>query len=493
MALTLDDLRGLGVTYFASGSNAAGEILGLHDAGVDVGVAVPELNEDALFVLVGLAGTGRKVFVDSGAFSEVKFGAKGPSWTHPISDAEWGRRLGVYQQLAEALGSQVYLVAPDRVADQQGTFVRQAEWAPVVRELYALGANILVPLQKGDFSLHEAQLVSERVLELDGIIPAIPMKKDATSLEDLKEYLRAARPARVHLLGLGAKGRKIEEALEVVHQASPRTKIFCDSVLIRSMVGRREGVRRLTREQDAVRGGEIDPFGDEYHEAFRDVSAWLAPKAARRLAKEMRLSSQEVRALADDPTGWLEEHPEDEPYFERAWVEYFKREHEGRAVKRLGVRRALSGGTPRYAPLTERPMFEGSRTSPEDWEEELEQLYAALATIRLRDDPEWPYGQYLIRAESVPKLAAALDGLSLWRRADAGALEELRGAAAWETVMASQRARGVEIVLVAVMGDMPERPSVGWGDGIELRVFPEIRRDGEPLAVDDSTDDADDE
>lgn len=489
MALTLDDLRGMGVTYFASGSNAAGEILGLHDAGVDVGVAVPELNEDALYALCGLAGTGRQVFVDSGAFSEVKFGPKGPSWPHPISDEEWGRRLGVYRRLAEALGDQVYLVAPDRVADQQGTFVRQAEWAPVVRELHALGANILVPLQKGNLSLHEAQLVSERILELGDIIPAIPMKKDATSLEDLEEYLRAAKPRRVHLLGLGAKGRKIEEALEVVHRASPRTEVYCDSVLIRSMVGRKEGVRRLTREQDAVRGGEVDPFGDEYHEAFRDVNAWLTPTSARRLAKEMRLGTDAARAMVGDPTRWLEEHPEDEPYFERAWVEYFKREHEGREVKRLGVRRALSGTTPRYAPLAERHMFDGSRTSPDDWEEELGQLYSALAKIRLRDDPEWPYGQYIMRRQSAEKLAVALDTLSLWRRADAGALEELRGAAAWETVMASQRARGVEIVLVAIMYDS----SAAWGDAVELRAFPEVRRDGEPVAVDDSTDDADDE
>jgi hypothetical protein len=472
MALTLDELREMGVTYFASGSNAAGEIMGLHEAGADVGVAVQELNEDALYALTSLAGTGRKVFVDSGAFSEVKFGTKGPSWPHPISDTEWGRRLDVYQCLTEALGNQVYLVAPDRVADQQGTFVRQAEWALVIRELHELGANILVPLQKGGLSLHAAQLVSERVLELDDIIPAIPMKKDATSFEDLGEYLRAAKPKRVHLLGLGAKGKKIEEALQVVHRASSRTQVFCDSVLIRSMVGRREGVRKLTREQDFARGGEVDAFGDLYHAQFQEPDYWLSQKERRQLAKELRLDKRASRALVEEPTRWLDGHPEDEPYFERAWLRYFKREHEGPAVKRLGVRRALSSTPLRYMPSDEQYMFEGARTSPEDWEEELGELAGLLAKLDISDDWSWPLGRYGLRRTNRRRLSVLLDDAKCWRRAECDAMDELRGEVCWETVMASQRQEGVEVVLVLVMTDNA------------LVAYPELRRDGEPLEVD---------
>ena len=59
--------------YFVSGSNHAGEIRGLSLAGLNVGVAAPELNAAAERELGRLAGTGLKVFVDSGAFGEITF------------------------------------------------------------------------------------------------------------------------------------------------------------------------------------------------------------------------------------------------------------------------------------------------------------------------------------------------------------------------------------------------------------------------------------
>ena len=67
-----------GVTYYASGSNHAGEVLGFAEAGIHVGVSAREtrdLTEQALCYAVREYKA--RVFVDSGAFSEVAFGARG--------------------------------------------------------------------------------------------------------------------------------------------------------------------------------------------------------------------------------------------------------------------------------------------------------------------------------------------------------------------------------------------------------------------------------
>lgn len=473
--MQLDELREAGIVYFASGSNAVGEILGLHDMGVDVGVAVPELGEDALYALLGLAGTGRRVFVDSGAFSEVRFGPKGPTWPHPITDDEWERRLEVYLQLAERLGDQVYLVAPDRVADQHGTFVRQATWAPTIWELRRWDANVLVPLQKGELTLAEAQRVSADVLGFDEFIPAIPMKKDATKLDELIEYLREAQPERVHLLGLGAKAKKLEAVLGAVTQASPGTQVFLDAVLIRSMVGRKEGIRRLTAEQDVVRG-QLDPFGGDDGADYTDLigapDEWLTGTNLRRTADELGLRGAEKKLFLESPKSWLEEHADleavVEPVLDAAWQRYWEQSRAPTAVKRRGIRRVLAG-SPLPVEDEDRYMFEGTRTSAEDWEPELEELFAVLP-----DDPEWPLGRYVVSEGEAGRVVDRLDGLELWERID-GDEDTLT----WETVNASLRQRDVQVVLV-LRGQLVAR-----GDGrrqLCLRVEPELRRGGVPLA-----------
>jgi hypothetical protein len=69
-----DSVGGLRCVYFASGSNHQGEIEGLSSVGFNVGVAAPEVKSaETIGTLTGLAGTGIRVFVDSGAFGEVDF------------------------------------------------------------------------------------------------------------------------------------------------------------------------------------------------------------------------------------------------------------------------------------------------------------------------------------------------------------------------------------------------------------------------------------
>ena len=116
------------VAYFASGSNRPSDIRALAAAGADIGVTVSELSENGIQELEALAGTDVAVFVDSGAFSEVKPNDAGElEVVAEITD--WTRRLDVYRRLAEALGSQLSIVAPDAVGDQVKTFHRLQHWA----------------------------------------------------------------------------------------------------------------------------------------------------------------------------------------------------------------------------------------------------------------------------------------------------------------------------------------------------------------------------
>ena len=84
-----------GVTYYASGSNHAGEVLGFAEAGIHVGVSAREtrdLTEQALCYAVREYKA--RVFVDSGAFAEL--GRDGSSGEAP----DWPEVLGLYQRLA---------------------------------------------------------------------------------------------------------------------------------------------------------------------------------------------------------------------------------------------------------------------------------------------------------------------------------------------------------------------------------------------------------
>ncbi len=136
MPAFLDWLSARGVTYFASGSNGGPDILGVVSVGINPGCAVDQVGDSGITALRSLEGARLedgelvRVFVDSGAFSEVEFPQNAPpKISRPITHEDWLERLAVYQELTEALGPQVYLVAPDCVAHQEETFRRQRRYA----------------------------------------------------------------------------------------------------------------------------------------------------------------------------------------------------------------------------------------------------------------------------------------------------------------------------------------------------------------------------
>jgi hypothetical protein len=240
-------------TYFASGSNRPADIRGFAAIGHAIGVAAPEVSPAAEAELVALAGTGVKVFVDSGAFSEVVFGPEGVTVVKPIEHAEWMTRLALYGRLAKALGPQVYLVAPDRIGNQEETLARLTKYAPELVALRALGANILVPIQKGTNSQAKFVELVTVALGFSDFVHAIPSKKKATTMAELGAYLAEVKPMKLHFLGLGIKNALYGEVMALINELVPGAVASFDSNLICANVGRGKTDatrRRLTVARD---------------------------------------------------------------------------------------------------------------------------------------------------------------------------------------------------------------------------------------------------
>lgn len=243
--------------YFASGSNSPEQIRGIANIGAaEIGVAAPEVSKSAEAALVALAGqknpnTGGlvQVFVDSGAFSEVTFSKKGPRVTRPITESEWDKRLSLYKRLADALGSQVTVVAPDQVGFQGETLARMRRYADRIQAIAKAGAHVMVPLQGGTVPLVQFEESAKEALGLDSIIPALPMKKGATSMAEVAAYVTRAQPSRLHLLGMGEKNKDVFRVERLIRRLSPNTVLSLDSSLIRASVGRGGARKKKTTKE----------------------------------------------------------------------------------------------------------------------------------------------------------------------------------------------------------------------------------------------------
>jgi hypothetical protein len=335
----IDAAARAGVRYFASGSNHPGEIVGLARCGIDVGVAIHELHSAGELAIAEAVGLGARVFVDSGAFSEIGFGPTGPFVAKPITDADWIKRLEAYVRLARACGERLFVVAPDQVAFQAETLERMARFGSYVREAASYGANVLVPVQKGATPMAAFWRAAIATLGVPTaqLVAAIPMKKDATSTAELVAFLRDAQPARVHLLGLGPKSPRFAEVVAAARRAAPAAELLCDSVLITSLVGRTNGrggaPRPLTAALDAVsaeleEGLFLGDCGDvDWTEAASCPSVWLTAAGLRRFADAVGATGADRDALLADVDAWLQDDdrylwPHVEGALATLWAEY---------------------------------------------------------------------------------------------------------------------------------------------------------------------------
>jgi hypothetical protein len=216
-------------------------------------VSIPQLSGPALDYVCELRGV-CQVFVDTEAFSEVDREGRVVA---PITDDAWIGRTRVMYRIAAALGDGAVLVAPDRVGDQQETLRRLALFSDVMRACAALGARIVVPIQRGGMS---AALFFDACACLLGcsFVAGIPGNKAAMPPGELEDFLRARRPRAVHLLGVGPKSPRFRPLLDVLRRFVPGAVVSCDSNALAAAVGKTNGAgggpRHLTAWQDFIEG-----------------------------------------------------------------------------------------------------------------------------------------------------------------------------------------------------------------------------------------------
>ena len=241
----LDAFQVPSILYFASGSNRVPVLDGFGRAGLPIGVAAPEVLARRGGFRPGVLEAiqrhpERPVFVDSGAFSEVCFKSGAPRVVRPMGAEQWRRVFELYFEIVRASRrGRVSIVAPDRVGDQAVTLERLARHAGELLELHELGAVVLLPVQRGELSAADFYRRACDVVGFE-MVPAIPMKKKATSTADAARFLEAVKPARVHLLGKGPRSRDWRKLLEALRAASPTTT---QTACLRPLLQRRKTPR----------------------------------------------------------------------------------------------------------------------------------------------------------------------------------------------------------------------------------------------------------
>ena len=366
--LQLEMLGDIPVLHFASGSNHPGEIQGFVDLGKAVGAAFAgtttnkrtgrttwsrNCGPECVRALIEAGRAGLPVFLDSGAFSEVKF--KPRRVVAEITDPMWKERFEVYRQLADALGPLANVVAPDKVGFQEESFERLERFAPELRELIESGATLLVPLQKGNLTLAEAHAMAASILGTEQWVPAIPFKKATATPEDLEEYLSLVRPPRVHLLGVGPRSSIAPQIAQAVRRGSPRTQVQMDSVVLTAHTARKGGIRRITAAQDAAR----ERLREERHSGYKEVvspdwtdlvgspSHWASPTALRRIGKAHGVKGADLKELLAHPDDFFQKQMNGWPFYAMAepeiHAELAKRMHKEETfeTKRGGVREGI--------------------------------------------------------------------------------------------------------------------------------------------------------
>ena len=175
--------------HFSSGVNTAGDVRGLALSGSHVGICAETVNDALIAELENYGGCGslQWLFVDTGAFSEVAFGPTGITVVKPICDADWMRIFALHQWAAQTYGRRALCVAPDQVGNQLVTLERLERYAAQVAAVAALGANIIVPVQKGALPMSEMFDLVRRTLPdlvelFDSIRPSLLTQMEPAAL-----------------------------------------------------------------------------------------------------------------------------------------------------------------------------------------------------------------------------------------------------------------------------------------------------------------------
>lgn len=269
-------------SHIFSGMNDPGEVLGALQSGVNFGITANEIRETELDgqtildLIEQAAGSPNKLFIDSGAFGEIDFHEDGPPTVNPkkeLKDPHWQYVFRLYLWAAGLWrGGSLYLVAPDRIADQVHTLRLQNKYRVFMQLIEATvlersaRVNIIVPVQKGSMSMGDFWQRELEALQLQHQpICGIPLKKDATSAQDLFAFAETTPffGTRFHLLGKGPASKDYDKLVWGLKAIRPQCEITTDSTH-RRWIGSTNapggGPRKWTREIAVARArGETGP------------------------------------------------------------------------------------------------------------------------------------------------------------------------------------------------------------------------------------------
>ncbi len=262
--------------HFMSGLNDPGEIEGALRAGHWIGITASEIRPGLLETIDMFAGGPSGLFIDSGAFGEVDF-IPYPvvNKKRELHDVDWDEVFELYQWAAMTWRpTRLFLVAPDRVGDQEHTLKLLEKYAPRVAAISALSenrVNWIVPVQKGKRSMSSFFQLECEILGLrTPPIAGIPMKKDATKPEELFVFAENLPffGCRIHLLGKGVAAKDYGSIISTLKAIRPQLTITSDSThrrWIGSTNGPGHGPRIYTRESEVARQRGVRGSGVKQH------------------------------------------------------------------------------------------------------------------------------------------------------------------------------------------------------------------------------------
>jgi hypothetical protein len=266
------------------------------------------------------------LFIDSGAFSEIKKKVE-------LTDEQWQDRLGLVIKFLETIGpaaaALVTVVAPDKVGDQAETLARLRSYREQVRQINELGARVVVPLQAGRLNLKQMGDEVQRILATTTYrwwVPGLPLTRQSPlKNEQASDYLKEVRPARVHLLGVGEGNQeRLRDMRKAISQHAPDTLVQMDSMLW----GRTRTKAARDEITEASAGWEEDLSRDELGDFTEDVaepSFWTSPLERYEVGKQALLDPDDLLFWVVDPDHYINDDSRENAYLyqtlESLWAE----------------------------------------------------------------------------------------------------------------------------------------------------------------------------
>jgi hypothetical protein len=226
---------------FRSGMSRANDFRGAANASVPIGVVAGELTTAQLLMAIPryLDGGG-KVFVDSGAFTAFRTGVE-MDWMDIV------RRYGYLSGNTNAPGN-LYLVAPDKVGDQNKTLRLIAQWRTELMSLMRDGANLIVPIQTGTLPGQKMLELVTEILESNRWIAGIPSNRAAMTTEKCATLSHS----NFHVLGRVQMNDEQEARIEALRRLNPDAVISADANWLRSRMGQISSLAGKERERKMV-------------------------------------------------------------------------------------------------------------------------------------------------------------------------------------------------------------------------------------------------